>query len=170
MFVNQILRRRHPQAPAEQPRETTIPKPVRLPAFGPLASGSAGGFREAETGRLPGAHASQKGLGVREPKQDVLGRLTGGSLLLASGAVEDDLLISGMRATAGAELLVRDRALETKLVEPGRVFLGADQQRLSRAYPGVRLLRRDSSDVGHGPILPFPARACDSSTHMIGRS
>ena len=89
---------------------------------------------------LPSLDAVEKGPGVRVAQPLVLDRLTGGCVLLCSGAVEDDHLILGQGGEHPLEFGKGDGSFESQVLEFLLFLVAADENGLTGLHLLVGLL------------------------------
>src|SRR5262249_36562491 len=75
------------------------------------------GRRHAIARLLPGFDAAFQGAGILETARRILVRHTGGTVLVRSASVEDDLAILGKAIRLGLELIQRHGAFEMVCIE-----------------------------------------------------
>jgi len=80
---------------------------------------------------LPGGHPAQEGLSIFITTVQKLPCRPGRGMLVASGAVKDDLLVLGQAGEPGLKLLEGERALQLHSAASGLISVGAHQERLT---------------------------------------
>src|SRR5438128_3527684 len=103
--------------------------------------------------RGPCLDAPLEGFDVREALRLVLRCLTGSRRLSGSGAIEDDLLVSGQGRQRRLKARQRHRAFELHLVALLLVFVAAHEERTSRRCPLASFLNADARDLWHSLLL-----------------
>jgi hypothetical protein len=97
----------------------------------------------------PGGYPTKEGLGVLVASVQKLPCRTGRGMLVASGAIKDDLLFLGQTVEPGLKLLESKRPLQLHAAASGLIGIGAHQESLARFNPGIDLLRGDAFGGGH---------------------